>query len=57
MKSNLKYNWRIVLVGDEHRITAHKNCTFEQALLTADEMETEVKWLVTGVFISRYLKP
>ncbi len=42
-----------MLVSPEHRITAHKFCTFEQALLTADELETEVEWLVTGVFISR----
>ena len=57
MKSNLKYNWRIMLVSPEHRITAHKFCTFEQALLTADELETEVEWLVTGVFISRHPEP
>jgi hypothetical protein len=57
MKSNLKYNWRIMLVSPEHRITAHKNCTIEQALLTADELETEVEWLVTGVFISRQPEP
>jgi hypothetical protein len=57
MKSNLKYKWRIMLVSSEHRITAHKFCTFEQALLTADELETEVEWLVTGVFISRHPEP
>jgi hypothetical protein len=57
MKTNLKYNWRIMLVSPEHRITAHKLCTFEQALLTADELETEVDWLVTGVFISRQPQP
>ena len=57
MKSNLKYNWRIVLVSPEHRITAHKVCTIEEALIAADELETEVEWLVTGVFISRYLVP
>jgi hypothetical protein len=56
MKSNLKYNWRIMLISPEHRITAHKNCTFEQALIAADELETEVDWLVTGVFISRLLE-
>ncbi len=53
MKSNLTYNWRIMLVSPKHRITAHKTCTYEQALLAADELETEVEWLVTGVFISR----
>ena len=53
MKTNLTYNWRIMLVSPEHRITAHKTCTYEQALIAADELETEVEWLVTGVFISR----
>ena len=53
MKSNLKYNWIITLLSPEHRITAHKTCTYEQALIAADELETEVEWLVTGVFISR----
>ncbi len=57
MKSNLKYKWRIMLVSPESRITAHKFCTFEEALLTADELETEVEWLVTGVFISRHPEP
>jgi hypothetical protein len=57
MKSNHKYNWRIMLVSPEHRITAHKNCTLEQALIAADELETEVDWLVTGVFISRQPEP
>ena len=53
MKSNLTYNWIITLLSPEHRITAHKTCTYEQALIAADELETEVEWLVTGVFISR----
>ena len=53
MKSNLKYMWRILLVSPKHRISAHKLCTYEQALLAADELETEVEWLVTGVFITR----
>jgi hypothetical protein len=57
MKTNLKYKWRILLVSPESRITAHKFCTFEEALLTADELETEVEWLVTGVFISRHPEP
>ena len=57
MKSNLKYNWRIMLVSPDHRITAPKNCTFEQALIAADELETEVEWLVTSVFIARHPEP
>ncbi len=57
MKSNLKYNWRITLKAPGHSISVVKNCTIEQALLTADELETEVEWLVTGVFISRHPEP
>jgi len=53
MKTNLEYDWRIELLSPKHRITVTKHCTFEQALLTVDEMETEVDWLVMGVFISR----
>ena len=53
MKTNLKYMWQILLVSSKHRISARKVCTYEQALIAADELETEVEWLVTGVFISR----
>jgi hypothetical protein len=53
MKSNLKYEWIITLISPDHRISANKTCTIEQALIAADELETEVDWLVTGVLISR----
>jgi hypothetical protein len=53
MKSNLKYNWRITLSAPGHSISAVKFCTLEQALITADELETEVDWLVTLVGITR----
>jgi hypothetical protein len=52
MKSNLKYNWRITLGAPGHSISVVKRCTFEQALLAADELETEVEWIVTIVSIS-----
>lgn len=51
MKSNLKYNWRITLGAPGHSISVVKCCTFEQALLAADEMETEVEWIVTRLSI------
>lgn len=53
MKSNLEYEWRITLINPDHRISANKTCTFEQALIVVEELETEVDWLVTAVFISR----
>jgi hypothetical protein len=53
MKSNLKYNWRITLGAPGHSISVVKFCTIEQALLAADELETEVEWLVTLVGITR----
>jgi hypothetical protein len=53
MKSNLEYEWRITLINPDHRISANKTCTIEQALIVVDELETEVDWLVTAVFISR----
>jgi hypothetical protein len=53
MKSNLKYNWRITLGAPGHAISAIKFCTLEQALLAADELETEVEWIVTLVVITR----
>ena len=53
MKSNLKYNWRITLGAPRHSISVLKRCTLEQALLAADELETEVDWLVTLVVITR----
>jgi len=51
MKSNLKYNWQITLGAPGHSISAVKRCTLEQALLTADELETEVEWIVTTISI------
>jgi len=53
MKSNLKYNWRITLGAPGHSISVVKFCTIEQALIAADELETEVNWLVTLVGITR----
>jgi hypothetical protein len=53
MKTNLKYNWLITLSAPGHSISVVKRCTIEQALLAADELETKVDWLVTGVLISR----
>jgi len=53
MKTNLKYNWRITLAAPGHSISVVKRCTIEQALIAADELDTEVEWIVTGVFISR----
>ncbi len=53
MKSNLKYNWRITLSAPRHSISAIKYCTLEQALIAADELETEVDWLVTLIGITR----
>jgi hypothetical protein len=53
MKSNLKYNWRITLGAPGDSISVVKRCTIEQALLAADELETEVDWLVTLVGITR----
>jgi len=53
MKSNHKYNWRITLSAPFHSISVIKFCTLEQALLAADELETEVDWLVTLVGITR----
>jgi len=51
MKSNLKYNWRIMLSAPGHSISVVKRCTIEQALLAADELETEVNWIVTRISI------
>jgi hypothetical protein len=51
MKSNLKYNWRITLSAPRHSISVVKRCTIEQALLAADELETEVEWIVTRISI------
>jgi hypothetical protein len=51
MKSNLKYNWRITLSAPGHSISVVKRCTLEQALLAADELETEVEWIVTRISI------
>jgi len=51
MKSNLKYNWRITLGAPGHSISVVKRCTIEQALIAADELETEVKWIVTRISI------
>jgi hypothetical protein len=53
MKSNLKYNWRITLGAPGHSISVVKRCTIEQALLAADELETEVEWIVTLIGITR----
>ena len=53
MKSNLKFNWRITLAAPGQSISVVKRCTFEQALIAADELETEVEWLVTAIFITR----
>jgi hypothetical protein len=51
MKSNLKYNWRITLSAPGHSISVVKRCTLEQALIAADELETEVEWIVTRISI------
>jgi hypothetical protein len=51
MKSNLKYNWRITLSAPGHSISVVKRCTIEQALIAADELETEVEWIVTRISI------
>jgi hypothetical protein len=51
MKSNLKYNWRITLSAPGHSISAIKYCTIEQALIAADELKTEVEWIVTRISI------
>jgi hypothetical protein len=53
MKPNLKFHWRITLSAPFHSISVVKFCTLEQALITADELETEVDWLVTLVGITR----
>ena len=52
MKSNLKYNWRITLGAPGHSISVVKEfCTFEQALIAVDKLETEIEWIVTRVSI------
>jgi hypothetical protein len=51
MKSNLKYHWRITLGAPGYSISAIKYCTLEQALIAADELETEVEWIVTRISI------
>lgn len=53
MKSNLKYNWRITLAAPGQSISVVKRCTIEQALIAADELETEVDWIVTTILITR----
>jgi hypothetical protein len=53
MKSKYKYNWRITLSAPFHSISVIKFCTLEQALLAANQLETEVEWIVTLVGITR----
>jgi hypothetical protein len=53
MKPNLKYNWRITLSAPFHSISVIKFCTLEQALLAANQLETEVEWIVTLIGITR----
>lgn len=53
MKTNLKYNWRIRLAAPGQSISVVKRCTIEQALIAADELETEVDWIVTAISIIR----
>jgi len=51
MKTNLEYNWRITLGALGQCISVVKRCTIEEALREADELETEVDWIVTRISI------
>ena len=51
MKTNLKYNWRITLSAPGHSLSIVKRLTIEEAIQSADELETMVEWVVTSIVI------